>query len=111
LINIEIWWCCLNNRERSAIQLLLPYFAFAGSYIDRAVFDAYWFALGYAPNNAMVVWFIAIYGLIPGTVPISEEEVKDVLFFDIGYWSQVYAFSLTDPFICTEPCEILTYPN
>jgi hypothetical protein len=82
-----------------------------GSYIRRDVFDAYWFALGYAPNNAMVQWFIVIYSLIPGEIPNGDEPPIPVLFLEPVYWSQLYAFSMTDDFICSTDCRQLRYPN
>lgn len=71
----------------------------------------YWLALGYAPDNAMVQWFIAIYGLEPGVILDPDGNPIDVLYFELTFWSQFYAFSLTDDFICAEPCRVLAYSN
>jgi len=111
LIFFANWWCCLNPRERNALTALLPYFAFAGSYIRQDTFYLYWYALGFAPDNAMVEWFISIYALQAGEIPNGEEPPIPVFFFELVWWSQFYAFSLTDDFLCTEPCRILTYSN
>lgn len=111
MILFDKWWCCLNPRERNALTALLPYFAFAGSYVRQDVFYTYWLALGFAPDNAMVVWFISIYALIAGTVDDGSGGTIDVFFFDLVWWSQMYTFSLTDGFICAMPCRILTYSN
>lgn len=92
-------------------MLMLPYFFSSTSYFLQSSFDLYWTAHLIDPASAMPQWFIHIYALVPGLEPNGEEPPIPVLYFGLDYWSQLYAFSLTDKFICSEPCKTLAYSN
>jgi hypothetical protein len=78
-------------------------------YIEKATFDVYWAAFGIVPGNAMYTAFVNLYALQAGEIPNGEEPPIPVYFLDLDYWSQMYTFSLTDDFICTEPCLIIRF--
>lgn len=106
---IDLWWCCLNPRERNLVILMLPFFSSTDAYFPRASFDAYWASVGMSGTGAMAMAFINLYALTEGVHPLPGGGEIPVLFYDIGYWTQVLAFSITAAFTCTEPCKVLTF--
>lgn len=109
MIPFNLWWCCLNPRERNMAIALLPFFLGSGSYVYRSVYDAAWSGTGFSPTGTMSNTFIQQFSLTPGTVSPDGETVIEVLFFGLDFWSQLLAFSLTPDFICSEPCQIVTF--
>lgn len=110
-IYIEKWWCCLNPVEKSAFTLGAVSVGLGQTFIYAATFDALWLAaIGSSPSERRAS-FVASYFLTFGQISCGEDCFIDVYFMDLGYWAEVYAFSLTDDFICSEPCKILTFSS
>lgn len=109
-IDFEKWWCCLNEIESNMIEFCLPHFLFMGSYITRSAFDLAWLVIEGHPGDGRYDAFVAMYGLTLTTIEIDGEEVE-VYTPDLDWWALMYAFSLTEPFICTQRCFILRYSD
>ena len=110
-IFIEKWWCCLNPVEKTAFTLGAVSVGLGQTYIYGATFDAVWIgAIGSSPAERSAA-FITTYGLEAGVISCGEDCEIDVYFMDMGYWGEVYAFSLTDAFVCEAPCKVLTFSS
>jgi len=107
----DLWWCCLNPRERNSIVLLIGAWFTNNEYITQFGFTLIAFTTGLASLTLVSEYFIQHYGLTAGIIIDEEGEPVNVYFFDEELWAAFYAFSLTDEFICSEPCKLLTFPN
>jgi len=56
-------------------------------------------------------WIITHYGLTAGVIIDEEDFPVPVFFFDTDLWAAFYVFSLTDEFICSGRCKLLTFPS
>lgn len=110
-IYITSWWCCLQSTERAAFALGAASIGTGQTYIYAAIFDAVWVtAAGYSALERAEI-FKSSYGLTAGVISCGEDCFIDVYFMNLTYWAEVYAFSLTDEFICSEPCKLLTFTS
>jgi len=108
---IEIWWCCLDPVEQAAFAYGAASVGVGQTYMFAATFDALWLAaVGKSPLEREDIFKVS-YGLTPGEISCGEDCFIDVYFLDMEYWTQIYIFSLTDAFICSEPCKERTFPN
>lgn len=100
----EQWWCCLNPRESSALTALtISYFA-NEEYITQAAYTVIAIFSGLAALTLVNAYFIQHYGLTAGIVLDEDDLPVPVYFFDTEFWALFYAFALTTPFTCPEPC-------
>jgi hypothetical protein len=106
----KTWWCCLNPRERTAIQLLIVLWIGNNEYCLQTQYTVVAFISGLASSILMDDFFKAHYGLTDGFIPNGDDPPIAVVFFDTTLWPLLYAFSLTDDFICDVPCKLLTFP-
>lgn len=58
----------------------------------------------------MLEYFELHYGLEHVLIPCGEDCVIDAEVFVGDFWPALYVFSLTDGFICTAKCKLLTFP-
>lgn len=107
----KLFWCCLNPRERDLLTLCLFRFVVSPGYMMKTEFDSYWLTMGFSPASELARQFVADYRLTLTVVTVAEEEEVEVYTFDAAVMSLLYEFSLTDDFICAEPCFILRYSN
>lgn len=105
----DLWWCCLNPRERNTIQFLLVAYLSNSEYITETNYIVIATVTGLGSFIKMNEFFIAHYGLTAGVILDEEGLPVSVFFFDTVLWPAFAAFALTDGFICAEPCEQLTY--
>lgn len=106
----KAYWCCLNPRERQMITLLIGAFAVNPEYVTQATYTVFTFLTGRAAFILMNAQFLITYGLTEGEIINEDGLPVPVVFFDLEQWSEFYAFSLTDDFICLAPCKFLTFP-
>lgn len=109
-MEFEKYWCCLNERERDILAACIVPIILGTGYIDKVSFDALWVLFGITPDTAMQNSFVDMYALTLTLVEIEGVPVP-VYEGDLTWWALFYAFSLTDPFICIEPCFILRYSS
>lgn len=106
---IALFWCCLNPVERGITTALL-FFWFGGTgYVEKITYDALWLATGapsLLPRKGNYTW---VFNLTPGVVDVPGVGPVDVLFFGASFWPFMYQFSLTDAFLCPEPCPFLVF--
>jgi len=107
----KTWWCCLNPRERTALQLLVIAYFSNEEYITESAYTVIAFMSGLASSILMDEYFISHYGLTAGIIIDEEELPVSVFFFDTTFWPAMLEFSLTDEFVCLAPCKLLTFPN
>lgn len=108
-INIEKWWCCLPTKEQTAFALGASSIGTGQTFVYKATFDALWL---FGTGGSLLIRseiFINYYHMTPGVISCGEDCEIEVYFLDMAYWSEVYAFSLTDAYICSEPCAILRW--
>jgi len=110
-INITSWWCCLKPTERAAFALGAASIGTGQTYIYGATFDAVWLTAFGESALIRAEIFKSSYGLTAGVISCGDDCFIDVYFMDMAYWTEVYLFSLTDAFICVEPCKILTFSS
>jgi hypothetical protein len=103
------WWCCLNPRERNTLIVLIGSWFTNPTYIGRATFDALVLVTGESSSILMLEYFMLHYSLEYQLIPCGEDCFIDAVVFIGDLWPALYAFSLTDDFICAEPCIILTF--
>lgn len=84
-------------------MLLVSYFA-NNEYVTQSAYTVISFVSGLASLTMVNEFFIAHYGLTSGVIFDEEDLPVAVFFFDTEFWPLFYAFSLTDPFLCSEPC-------
>jgi len=109
-IPIDAWWCCLNPRERNSLILLNGAWFTNPTYVGRATYDAMMTVTGENSCILMHDVFRQTYGLHYELIPCGEDCFIDAVIFDGDFWPLLYAFSLTDEFICSIPCKLLTFP-
>lgn len=106
----ELWWCCLNPRERNfLISLNIAWFV-NPTYIGREAFDALAAAAGESSSIKMLEYFMLHYGLEYYLIPCGEDCLIDAVVFTGSFWFELYRFSQTAGFICAVPCKLLTFP-
>jgi hypothetical protein len=79
------------------------------TYVYKATFDALWL---FGSGGSLLIRreiFIRSYNMEAGVISCGEDCEIEVYFLDLTFWAEVYTFSLTDAFICSEPCEILRW--
>jgi len=103
------WWCCLRPQERQTLSVLVAAWFTNPSYIGRATFDALVAVTGLSSSITMLDFFMAHYGLEYQLIPCGEDCFIDAVVFTSDFWAQLYLFSQTDEFICTERCLLLEY--
>lgn len=110
-IYITHWWCCLKPTERAAFSFGASAIAIGRFYVNRAAFDAIWLSAASESPLERRDAFIFYTGLEPGEIPCGEDCIEEVYLMPPDYWAEVYLFSLTDAFICTQPCKILAFTS
>jgi len=111
LIDIALFWCCLNPRERLVIAGCLAAWVGLLGYITKVDYDGLWTAQGISPTNALAVSFVFIYRLTAGVVEVDEGVFIDVYFFDGVFWPLMAAYAIDPGLSCSSPCSILTFPS
>ena len=105
----EAWWCCLRPQERNTLSVLASAWFANPTYIHRDVYVALIALTGLNSSIKMLDWFELHYGLEHQVIPCGEDcEINAEVFLG-DFWAQLYAFSLTDKFICSARCKILTF--
>lgn len=89
-------------------MLTVAYFS-NNEYITQSAYTIIAFTSGLAALSLLNAYFIPHYGLTEGFIFPEEEPPVAVLFFDSEFWANFYAFALTDPFTCPEPCEAFEF--
>jgi len=92
------------------VQLLIGSWFLNNEYVTQFQFTLFSFATGLASLTLVSEYFIQHYGLTSGTIIDEEGDPVAVYFFDSELWPAFYVFSLTDDYICAEPCSLLTFP-
>jgi len=112
LINepFSAWWCCLHPRERTTLVALNTLWFTNPTYVERTTFDILVGLTGESSSINMLEYFMLHYGLEYQDIPCGEDCVIHAVVFTGGFWFQLYTFSLTDEYICSVPCKILTFP-
>lgn len=108
-IHIELWFCCLNANEKAAFSMG-GYAVGAGNwYVRKDLFDAIWLIdiNGSILNRKSL--FIDYHGMSSGTIPDGDGGEIEVYFLDPEVWYPVYLFTLTDAFLCPDPCPQLVH--
>jgi len=103
------WWCCLNPRERNMVSALIVEWLTNDEFITLESYTILAFTFGLAALTEVNAYFIIHYGLTEGIWIDPDNNPVQVLYFDSTLWPSFYAFSLTDDFVCLEPCELLTF--
>jgi len=107
---MSAWWCCLRPQERQTLSLLAPMWFINPTYVHHDVYLGIIAVTGEASSIKMLEHFEQQYGLEHQLIPCGEDCFIDAEVFLGDFWPQLYAFSLTDPFICTAKCKLLTFP-
>lgn len=89
-------------------MLTVSYFA-NNEYITQSAYTVIAFVSGLAALTLVNEYFITHYGLTSGIVLDPEGEPISVYFFDSEFWALFYVFSLSEEFLCTEPCANFRY--
>jgi hypothetical protein len=105
---ITLWWCCLHPIEHDVFVFLLESGAVVLGYIPVADFDLLWALTDPDDNTLRKFLFLNCYSMHLGTRIIDEEEV-DVWEFGFAFWSSMFAFSFTEPYICEELCPVVKF--
>lgn len=103
------WWCCLNPRESTALSMLVVSYFANNEYIAQSAYTVISFVSGLAPLTIVNGFFIVHYGLTEGVILDDEGLPVPVFFFDAEFWALFYAFSLSEAFACTDPCEAFDF--
>lgn len=103
------FWCCLNPRESGILTSCLLSWLLPPGYVEQTTFFSWWAAWSVSPTSELVSSFVQTYSLTPGIVTIPEIGDVPVYYFSDSVMGTLYAFSLTDGYICPEPCKILTF--
>jgi len=107
---INRWWCCQNPRERNMTVFLIGAYVANDEYVTLAQYTVFSFLTGMAALSLLSASYVERYGLEYGSIIDGEGNPTAVYFFDAEQWAEFYVFSLTDAFICTSPCQLLTFP-
>lgn len=107
----DLWWCCLNPRERQTLTLLVASWFTNPTYIGRASFDILVTVTGEGSSIKMLEYFMLLYGLEYQLIPCGEDCFIDAVVFTSVFWASLAVFSTTDGFICAEPCAVRQYPS
>jgi len=105
----DLWWCCLNPRERNTLVALVVAWLTNPTYIGRASFDLIVTVTGENSSIKMLEFFMLHYGLEYQLIPCGEDCFIDAVVFTSGFWAQLAIFSTTDKFLCTSKCKLLTF--
>jgi len=105
------WWCCLNPRERNTLIALVSLWFTNPTYVGRATFDVIVALTGEGSSIKMLEYFMLHYSLQYQDIPCGEDCIIEAVIWTSDFWPALYAFSLTDEFICANPCMNLTFPN
>lgn len=108
-INIEKWYCCLNQAERTAMIACAAQAGPVTYFILKAVFDACWLfdASGSITERKQI--FIDERGLTAARVPPEDPDGIEVYYLEVGYWAEVNAYLDEFGASCAEPCKLLTF--
>jgi hypothetical protein len=105
----KAWWCCLNPRERNALQYLVVAYASNPSYIEQSAYSIIAFITGLASLTEVNEFFITHYSLVSGIILDPEGNPISVYYFDGEFWPALLVFSLTGEFFCAAPCKVLVF--
>lgn len=78
-------------------------------YMSESTYTAITVLTGEAGLTLVNQYFDQHYGLTHGFVLDEEGEPVPVVFFDSELWALLYAFSLTDDFLCPNPCTFFEF--
>lgn len=106
----ELWWCCLNPRERNTLVALVISWLTNPTYIGRASFDLIVATTGENSSITMLEYFMLHYGLEYELIPCGEDCFIDAVVFTSGFWAQLAVFSTSGSFICAGRCKNLVFP-
>ncbi len=106
----KAWWCCLRPQERQTLSVLAAMWFTNPTYVHRDVYLALIALTGENSSINMLEYFELHYGLEHVLIPCGEDCTIDAEVFTGDFWPYLYAFSLTDDFICSAPCKNLTFP-
>lgn len=104
------WYCCNNGIERNTLIALVPLYAINPVYVERDTFDAIAIATGLFAQPPRYEHFISLYYLTEGEFEIDESATIPVLFFDLGFWSGLAAYTDENGLTCASLCRYITYP-
>jgi len=110
-IPIEAWWCCLHPRERNSLVFCITNYLINPTYIERTTFDAAMAITGESSSILMLEYFMRLYGLQYQLIPCGEDCFIDAVVFVSDFWPLLAGFAVTDAFICSNPCKLLTFPQ
>lgn len=92
------------------LTLLIAAYAVNNEYVLQSTYTTFTFVTGRAGFINMNLQFLVTYGLTEGFVLDEDDLPVLVVFFDADQWALLLAFSVTDAFICSNPCSFLTFP-
>lgn len=104
------WWCCLRPQERQTLSVLASLWFTNPTYVHHDVYLALIAVTGENSSIKMLDYFELHYGLEHQLIPCGEDCFIDAEVFIGDFWPFLYAFSLTDQFICAGRCKLLTFP-
>lgn len=107
----ELWYCCLNPRERNQILLCLPFFVVSGSFIEKTTFDAFTVVTGLATINKLIVLWKLTYHMYDDVIVIPDEPPLLIVRFEPLFWLQLSAWLAANGTSCAGLCAFVeSYP-
>jgi hypothetical protein len=108
--NFTGWWCCLNPRESGMLSDIVHSSILVPLYMLEIEYQLLWSLRGYGLDNLIVQNFEATYYITHSTIEIPEVGEVEVVLLGTDFWLNFKAFSLTDAFVCSMPCDMLRFP-
>lgn len=107
--HVEKWYCCLNDAERGAFNMLATNAGPITYFFVKVEWDVYWAVFGNPMASLRSDLIIRNWGITIGTLPPGDPEGIEVMYLDPTIWDEIKAFVVSPAGACPNPCKILTF--
>lgn len=109
--NIDKWYCCLNNAERTAVIACAGNAGPLTYFILKTVIDGIFLLAVEGSRTPRENAYIEAFGLIAGKIPPEDPDGIDVFYLNPAIWDDINAFLDEHGAGCDQPCKIRTFTD